>query len=627
VITFHHMHMWIFIFVILLSPLTANASDTSAVRAAAKKNYHVKTSTATGYTLKQWYKLRQSDNIRFRDGADFIKNHPDYPDLKTIQKKMEKSISSNIPSQELIGWFNKHAPVTATGMKHYLNALLSVGNTAIAMQTLKNWWPNAVIAPNDQDDLIKKFGKYLGSQDHERRLRSIIHDKHYTASRRIAKQLGGGYPQLVEAKIGLIENKSNVNALIAKVPPSLRNNEALMLARAQWRRKNDQNDGAINILSKAPAYNRLSNPSAWWKERHIMARRLMEEKKWGSAYKLVSDHRQKEGVSFAQAEFVAGWIALQKIGKPWEAFQHFERLFNAVKSPISRARGSYWAGVASDALGHPEIAMQWYQVAAKYQTTFYGQMAANHINLPLGLITATPIQITSQSRQQFRSNPLISAAMLLKQAGQNRDAKRFLNTLGKGNLSGKDYRILAELSSSLGFNDVAVRVAKSAERAGYIMPKYLFPVLPEAKKKGYATHPAFIHGIIRQESAFDQHAKSHAGALGLMQLMPPTAKETAGKLGLPYNKSRLTNDPAYNMSLGAAYIAQMLKRFDGNRTLAIASYNAGPGRVSGWLKEFGDPRDPKINEFDWIEGIPVYETRNYVQRVTEALNVYAHMIR
>jgi soluble lytic murein transglycosylase len=439
--------------------------------------------------------------------------------------------------------------------------------------------------------------------------------------------LGGGYPQLVEAKIGLIEDKPNVNALITKVPPSLRNNEALMLARAQWRRKNNEDDGAMDILRKAPAYNRLSNPSAWWKERHIIARRLMEQKKWGSAYKLVSDHRQKEGVSFAQAEFVAGWIALQKIGKPWEAFQHFERLFNAVKSPISRARGSYWAGLASDGLNHPEIAMQWYQVAAKYQTTFYGQMAANRINLPLGLITATPIQITSQARQNFKSNPLISAAMLLKQAGQNRDAKRFLKTLGQDTLSGQDYRILAELSSSLGFNDVAVRIAKSAERAGYIMPKYLFPVLPEAKKKGYAAHPAFIHGIIRQESAFDQHAQSHAGALGLMQLMPPTAKETAGKLGLAYSTSRLTTDPAYNMSLGAAYIAQMLKRFDGNRTLAIASYNAGPGRVSGWVKEFGDPRDPDINEVDWIEGIPVYETRNYVQRVTEALNVYAHMIR
>lgn len=621
------MHIWIFIFVISLFPLATKANDASAVRAAANKNYTIKTSSATGYALKKWYKLRQSDQISFREGVDFIKKHSNYPDLKTIKTKIEESISPSIPSNELIRWFNENPPVTATGMKHYLNALLSVGNTAIAMQTLKNWWPNAVIAPNDQDIMINAFGKYLGSQDHERRLRSIIHDKHYTASRRLAKQLGGGYPQLVEAKIALIEDKPNVNALIANVPPSLRNNEALMLARVQWRRKNNQDDGAIDILRKAPAYNRLSNPSAWWNERHIIARRLMEQKKWGSAYKLVSDHRQKEGFSFAQAEFVAGWIALQKIGKPWEAFQHFERLFNSVKSPISRARGAYWAGLASDALGHPEVSMQWYQVAAKYQTTFYGQMAANRINLPLGLITATPIQVTSQSRAKLRSNSLVSAAMLLKQAGQNHDAKQFLNTLGKKTLSGQEYTILAELAASLGFNDVAVRVAKSAERAGYIMPQYLFPVLPEAKKKGYATHPAFIHGIIRQESAFDQYAQSHAGALGLMQLMPPTAKETASKIGLPYNKSRLTNDPAYNMSLGAAYIAQMLKRYDGNRTLAIASYNAGPGRVSGWLKEFGDPRTPDINEVDWIEGIPVYETRNYVQRVTEALNVYAHMIR
>jgi soluble lytic murein transglycosylase len=175
----------------------------------------------------------------------------------------------------------------------------------------------------------------------------------------------------------------------------------------------------------------------------------------------------------------------------------------------------------------------------------------------------------------------------------------------------------------LGFQDAAVRIAKRAERKGYILPDYLFPVLTTATQKGYALHPAFIHGITRQESAFDQYAQSHAGAMGLMQLMPATAKETAQKSGLSYSKNRLLNDPAYNMTLGSLYLKQMLDRFDGNRTLAIAAYNAGPGRVSQWIAEFGDPRDAKIDETDWIETIPVYETRNYVQRVTEAINVYA----
>jgi soluble lytic murein transglycosylase len=443
----------------------------------------------------------------------------------------------------------------------------------------------------------------------------------------LAKELGGGYSALVEAKIALIENKSNVNALIANVPAALRNNEALMLSRIQWRRKNNQDVGAIELLNRAPAYNRLSQPKDWWRERHIMARRLMEQDKWGSVYDLVKDHRQKEGFAYAQAEFLAGWVALRKIGKPWEGFKHFENLFNAVESPISRARGSYWAGLASDSLNHPEIAMQWYQVAAKYQTTFYGQMAAQRLNLPLGLVSSTPLQITSQKRNVFRGQKLISAALLLKQANLNRDAKRFLNAHTDTIKGGQEYRLVAELSASLGFNDVAVRTAKKAERQGVIMPQYLFPVLPEAKKEGYAVHPAFIHGIIRQESAFDQQAQSHAGALGLMQLMPPTARETSDKLGLQYSKSRLTSDPEYNMRLGAAYIAQMLERFDGNRTLAIASYNAGPGRVSRWIKEIGDPRDPNIDEADWIETIPVYETRNYVHRVTEAVNVYARLIK
>ncbi len=619
---------FLFLFALILVAWTPSyADDIAAVKAASNKNYSVQTSSATGRSLVDWYRLRQSNNISFRDAVIFLNTHKNWPDLSTIRKKAEESISSANPSNEVIQYFNAYPPLTAKGMDHYLSALIATKQTAQAMQTLKNYWPKAVIAPNDQDMIINKYGRYLGSQDHERRLRHIIHDKHYTASRALARILGNGYPELVEAKIALIEGKSDVNNLVAKVPAGLRNNEALMLARTQWRRKNNHDTGAIDLLNRAPTHNRMSNPKDWWTERHIMTRRLMEEGKWGSAYQLASNHRQKDGFSFAQAEFVSGWIALRKIGKPWEAFKHFENLFNAVESPISRSRGAYWAGLASDTLGHSEVAMQWYRVAAKYQTTYYGQMAAQRINLPLALLNETPIQVTPEARQRFRQNSLISAAILLHRSGQNRASKQFFDAFADSAKNGLDYSLSAELAKSLGYNDAALNIAKDAERAGYLMPSYLFPVLPAARERGYAIHPAFNHGIMRQESAFDQYAQSHAGALGLMQLMPATAKETAQKAGLPYSKSRLTSDPSYNMTLGSLYIKQMLDRFDGNRTLAIAAYNAGPGRVSGWVKEFGDPRDPNIDEVDWIEGIPIYETRNYVQRVTEAINVYSRLIQ
>ena len=621
--------MRLFLFVCFLTCLSfeAIASDRNAVQSASKGVYKNAATSQIGRNLVQWYKLKGTGDVSFREAKKFISENPDWPNIKTIRKNAEKSLNSSVPSREIISWFGKYPPLTANGMRHFLNALISSGKTAQAMQTLKNWWPKTVMTPNDQDMIIDQFGQYLGSQDHERRLRSIIHDKHYTASRRLARKLGNGYAQLVEAKIALIEQKSNVNGLVSAVPASLRNNEALMLARTQWRRKNDQDSGAIELLNRAPAHNRLSDPSSWWKERHIMARRLMERKTWGSAYKLVADHRQKDGFSFAQAEFLAGWLALRKVGKPWDAFKHFERLFNAVESPISRARGAYWAGLASDTLKHPEIAIQWYQVAAKHQTTFYGQMAAQRIGLPLGLLKETPIQTTQKDRDDFARNGLIRAAILLNKASQHDDAKRFIKLYAGNKGTGLAYSLSAELAKTFGYNDNAVRIAKLAERKGYLMPSYLFPVLPEARSAKYAVHPAFNHGIMRQESAFDQYAKSHAGARGLMQLMPPTAKETAQRAGFPYSKARLTSDPNYNMTLGSLYIKQMLDRFDGNRTLAIAAYNAGPGRVSGWLKEIGDPRDPNIDEADWIETIPVYETRNYVHRVSEAVNVYANTIK
>lgn len=613
---------------VLLIPSLVIADDIAAIKAAAaNKSVTGQSASPLARNLIQWYRLKNTDTIRFHDAETFLRLHPAWPDTTIIRKKAELAITPSLPSAEIVRFFQSNPPVSGRGMIHYLNALMATGKTSHALSILKNWWPDAVLAPNEQTEILQKFGKYLGSQDHERRLRHIIHDKHYTASRELGRLLGNGYPQLVEAKIALIEGKSNVSQLIAAVPANLRNNEALMLTRLQWRRKNNEDAGAIELLRNAPASNRLSNHEYWWRERHIIARRLIEQNKWASAYALVRDHRQKDGFSYAQAEFLAGWIALRKIGKPWQAFEHFERLFNAVESPISRSRGAYWAGLASESLNHPEIATQWFQVAARYQTTYYGQMAAGRINLPLGLVNPTPVSVTTEARQSFKSEPLISAALLLHRAGQRNDAKKFLHAYADQAKSGLSFTLATELANSLGMNDAAIKIAKQAERNGYVLPQYLFPVLKEAQQKRYALHPAFIHGIIRQESAFDQYAESHAGAQGLMQLMPATAKETAKKAGLGYYPARLKNDPVYNMTLGSLYLQQMLEQWDGNRTLAIASYNAGPGRVRQWVKEFGDPRNPEIDEVDWIETIPIYETRNYVQRVTEALNVYARLMQ
>lgn len=609
----------------LFAPL-AQADDIAAIKAAAQKRFSAANAQGTiARDLVTWYKLRLSDKIGFHEAESFIQTHPDWPDLGTIRKKAEESLNASIPSQQVVNWFSTHKPMTAGGMTHYMNALIALNQTEKAMHTLKDWWISASLTPDEQAMILTRFGKYLGSQDHERRLRRILPDGHYSASRALADRLGKGYRELVEARIGLIEQKSDVNALIAKVPANLRNDESLMFARLQWRRMNNENAGAIDMLQRAPAHNQMSRPADWWRERHIMARRLIEEGKWGSAYVLVADHRQKDGFAFAEAEWLAGWIALKKIGKPWEAFEHFERMFNSVETPISRSRGAFWAGLASDALNHPEIAIQWYQVAAKYQTSFYGQLAAQKINLPLGLVAGTPITVDATARQRFKADSRISAALLLRQAGQNNDAKRFFNVFIDGAKSGLDYLLVAELSNSLNMRDVAVRAAKNAERENYVMPEYLFPVIQETRGKRYATDAAMIHAIIRQESAFDQYAVSRSGALGLMQLMPATAQETAQRNGLGHKKDWLTTNTEHNITLGALYIAQMLNQFGGNKTLAIAAYNAGPGRVNGWIRQFGDPRSPDIDEGDWIETIPVYETRNYVQRVTEALNVYSRM--
>jgi soluble lytic murein transglycosylase len=607
--------------------VVAQASDINAIKAAASGKYNVPAQTSIGRDIVDWYKYTNEDQIRFRQAYQFLKTNSDWPQSRKIQTNIEKSISNATPTNELLRYFDQFAPVTATGMMHYLNALTATNQKTKATTTFKNWWYNAKLTPNEQVDFLARYGSLLSRQDNERRMNHIIHDKFYTNARALSKKLGNGYPALVEAKIALIEQKTDVNKTLAAVPSKLKNNEALVLARIQWRRKNNEDQGAIELLNNAPTHNQMTQASSWWKERHIMARRLMEEKRWKDVYKLVSNHRQKDGFSFAQAEFVAGWVALRKLNRQWEAFEHFERLFNAVKSPISRARGSYWAGLASETLGHPEIAKQWYRVAANYQTTYYGQIAAQNVGVTPALVVPTPFQETTQKETSFKNAKLVIASKLLLKADDRKSAKLFLYAYTDNNSSNDKYYYAANLAEQLDLNDAALRIAKKAERDNFVMPNHLFPIVKRAMSTKYAVHPAFIHGIIRQESAFDQYAQSHAGALGLMQLMPATAKETAQKAGLSYRKSKLTSDPSFNMTLGAMYIHQMMERWDQNRILAIASYNAGPGRVNGFLKKIGDPRKNGIDSVDWVESIPIYETRNYVQRVTEALNVYARMIK
>ncbi len=546
----------------------------------------------------------------------FAEKHPDFPAMNKIRETAEKAMPGDIPDATALAWFSKNPPQTTFGMRTYSAALMRAGQKEKALSEINAWWRSVSLTPADQSKAYMAFATYLDKRAHEDRLRMLIFKSQYTNARTLAEAMGRGYTALTEARIALRGGKDGVNGYLGRVPSTLVNDEGLLFDRLQWRRKNNENVGAIEILNKTPEQDAMYAPDDWGKERAIMVRRLMEEGKYGLAYRLSAKHKLKSGSGFATNEWAAGWLALEYLGKPWEAFEHFERLYHNVETPISKSRAAYWAGLASERLRHPEIAQKWYSVGAKLSTTFYGQLSAEKLG------HAAAISRASVNASGFGNGSLANAARWLKTNGYKAEAALFLNKMIDIARTPQDFAAVSDLAGDLAMKNVGIKAAQECEKkTGQTLVGYAFPRI-EKYMTNVDVEWALVHALVRQESRYDTEAVSSAGARGLMQLMPRTAEEVARKAGISHQTAWLTSRPGHNVELGTRYLDRLLKKYDGNYAMALAAYNAGPARVDRWAKEIGDPRNPKVNLVNWIELIPIYETRNYVQRVLEGVYVY-----
>ena len=602
---------------------------TSALQAAGQKRWSfaeaqiAKTHDPLAARIYYWMYYTDSPGpFAFNRVSAFVRQIPDWPQQGTLQLAAERSITDTTPPDAIIRWFQDYPPKTSDGMDRYLKALQSQGMTKQMTTAINAWWGDASLTNEQQARFLSNYGKLIAKDSHKRRFNMMLYKNQTSNARAIARLLGKGYPELADARISLAAGEPGVDVLLARVPAYLQNDSGLALERLRWRRKKDFDFRAIEILHNAPAAHLIPNPEDWWKERHILARRLMERKQYESAYLLVSKHGLTDGAAYADAQFLAGWLALRFLNKPWEGFEYFEAMYHKSAMPITKARGAYWAGLASESLKHPEVAQQWYEMGAKYPTTFYGQMALAKLGRDTEPVALKPA-LSVQARRDFEKENLIQAARLFYRAGIRNDASAFLRAYADQATTADQFYLAASLANDWQHYHDSVAVAKKAQTKGIVMADYAFPTML-ARMKPVQTEWALVHAIIRQESQFDQQALSPAGARGLMQLMPATAKETAKKAGLAHQDDWLTARPDYNIKLGALYISQMVSRFDGSYPLAIAAYNAGPGRVNAWIKMNGDPRSDDLDMIDWIEMIPVAETRNYVQRVLEGVYIYRH---
>lgn len=566
---------------------------------------------------KEW------DNQLFIGLTRFIRHNPHWPNIKSMKRKAEDVMPKDLSNSEVLTWYHDFPPQSFNGMRRYADALIIEGQHEEVKKILAHWWASSTISRAQQKQILRDYDTYLTLDAHKKRCDTLLYKGEYTNAQAIAKLIGNGYPELARARIALARNKSaGLKKMIERVPVSLQNNSGLLYERLRWRRKHNLDDGALEILERTPLAETIQNKEKWWKERHIMIRRLLEKGRYVRAYDLAQNHIQEEGFSYAQAQWLAGWLALRFIKTPTEAYERFSVLYKKVKTPVSKARAAYWAGRAAKEMDQKTLAQSWYKKAAPFKVTFYGQLAGRELSLENQLPQKRLPSLTFSQRKDYERLELVQASDLFFKAEQSKMAERFMLAFLQKDQTPKAYRFAAEHAAENGGFHLAVKLTKKAMKKGLFLTKQSYPTITKHLKHIDYTEWALIHAVARQESMFDIKAKSSAGALGLMQLMPSTARHIAKKKKIPYRRAWLTSKPEYNLTLGAHYLEELINRYDGSYPLAVAAYNAGPRRVDRWLEMFGDPRTGQVSLIDWVELLPIYETRNYVQRVMEGLYIY-----
>ncbi len=604
---------------------TATRADTvqamrTALELAAGKDWDGGLAVApsgVGRDIIDWQRLRAGDG-RLGDYEAFLARRPDWPGLPLLREKGEVAVARSDDPARVIAWFDNGLPQTGKGALTYITALKTQGRVADAETEAMRAWSTLAFTAEEEDQLIALAPDALDLV-HELRLDTLLWSGRLREADRMLARVPEGIRALGRARIALQNEEKGVNALIDAVPKAQAGDAGLAFDRFIWRMRRDLYDEALPlILERSASARDLGRPEAWAQRRAILTRWLLRQGRPAEAYRVAANHHLTAGADYADLEFLSGFIALRRLNDPASAERHFDRLLAGVSTPISLARGHYWLGRAREAAGQDATAS--YQAAAAHQTAFYGLLAAERLGLSLdpGLLAQT--NVPDWRSAAFAGSSVLEAATLLRKAGDANLAKRFILHLGES----QDATGLAQLADMvLDWNDphLAVLVGKAAAERGLILPRAYYPV-PEIVPDGLSVSRALALAIARRESEFDPAARSSADARGLMQVLPGTAKLMAGKLGKPFEAGKLISDPAYNVTMGAAYLAEMAEEFGPSIALIASGYNAGPGRPRRWIDEFGDPRRPDVDVVDWVETIPFAETRTYVMRVAEGVVIY-----
>jgi soluble lytic murein transglycosylase len=589
----------------------ADKGDWSAARARAAQSRH-----PIADKFVRWLEYRTSGSgALFDEIVGFMQANPDWPGQRSLRTRAEETMGPTVPDETVLAWFAESPPRTAEGASRYAEALFRKGDEASATAVVRMAWAQLSLPSKQEKDFLAAFGAWLRPEDYSRRLDRLIWDGQEAAARAFLPLTTPGDRAVAEARLRLRRQEPGVERWLDAVPASLRSHPGLIYERARWHRLRGQDAAARAVLLEAPTI--ADRPDLWWQERSLQARRALAEGFVTEAYQIASAHGFLEGAAYAEAEWLSGWIALRYLNDPATAQRHFAAMAGKVVTRVSRSRANYWLGRAHEVGGQQTEARVAYAEAARHPMLFYGQLALQRLgHASAGLNEARP---EDADRAAFEKREIVRLVRILDELGRRDLVDMFLERLDETATMPSEAALVLSLAHEIGRPDAAVRLARRNKRDDVTFLSLGYPVV--TVPAGAAEEPLIL-AMIRQESAFNPNAVSHAGARGLLQLMPATAKRVAEQMKMRFTPQKLTGDPAYNLLLGRTYMDQQLADFSGSYVLAAAAYNAGPHRVRQWLRSNGDPRLSEVDAVDWIESIPFSETRDYVQRVIEGLQAY-----
>lgn len=527
-------------------------------------------------------------------------------------------ISGQTP-QQVIAWFGGSEPQTAEGAMALASAYQASGRQKDAEDLIRRFWRDKLFEVTPQRTMLARFGSMLTPEDHVRRADILLYGPQGPAAREILPLLPPDQLQVAQVRMAYRAGSSAANDQANALPGNLSNDPGVAFERASFYRQRNLETLALANLRYFPtdlAHGDMADRI--WAERYRLILYALRNSDSAGAYAAAANSGLTTGAPAADAEFYAGWIALTRLKRPDQAAVHFANLEKIGQSPITRGRAFYWQGRTAEARGDQNAAKGFYAAGAKFNTTFYGQLATEKLGQPL--VLGRDPQVTQADRARFESRDTVRAARLLYEIG-NRDLfKTFVLALDDILPTVEEQALLVDLARGYGDQDTSMKVVRTAAQRGFILPERGYPLRNPPPVAG-APEPALTLGITRQESGFDPMARSGADARGMMQLLPATAASTARGLGMSYDVSMLWQ-PDYNMQLGQAFLGRQINNFSGSYPMAIAAYNAGPGRPPQWVQFCGDPRGGSTDPVDFVECIPFSETRNYVMRVMEGMQVY-----